>query len=231
MTLCRESGPRNKVFMSSLSARVDCGQDDNHTGSDHMTDQTTTAKPWYKRTWFIVLAVIVVLAAIGRGSKDGPSSTQTAAESTAGSAVTEAPAAAPAEVPKASSVGEKVSAGYFDVTVNSVQKVPCVGSNQFSQKCAGEGNEFLVLDVSLKNTDTEGRMFTDGSIFVTYKGKELEFDDTETILENGYLTLETLNPLTSTRGKIVYKVPAGLDAALYWNPGRSDVRILIAEGS
>ena len=184
---------------------------------DDMTDQMSADKPWYKRMWFIALAVIIVLAALGRGNKDVSSSGSTSAESNAGSVV--------------ATVGEKVAAGYFEVTVNSVLKQSCVGSDEFTRTCAGEGNQFLVLDVSLKNIDNEGRLFLEGSIFVNLNGKELEFDNTETIMEEGYLVLDTLNPLTSIRGKIVYKVPGAVSSAFYWNPGRSDVRILVAEGS
>jgi hypothetical protein len=91
---------------------------------------------------------------------------------------------------------------------------------------AEAGNAFLVLDVTIKNTDTEGRRFVEGSLVVTVAGRQLVFDHTETVVTGtGFLWLETLNPLTTRRGKVVYMIPDRLEGDAYWVPGRDDKRI------
>ena len=135
------------------------------------------------------------------------------------------PASAQAQsVPAAAShIGDSVQTDLFLVTVNGVNE-----SDQVEGTSAGAGNKFVILDVTIKNTDAEGRMFTPGELIAQYQGRELTFDDTETVLADGYLLLETLNPLTTVSGKIVYKVPAELTGPLAWQPGRDDKRISLA---
>ena len=90
---------------------------------------------------------------------------------------------------------------------------------------AGEGNALLLLDVTVRNIDTEGRRFLEGHVVGNHEGRPLLFDHTETVFGEGFLVLVQLNPLTSVRGTIVYKIPAALVGEAYWVPGRDDKRI------
>ena len=124
-------------------------------------------------------------------------------------------------------LGEAVKTRYFEVTVRSCRTLSSVGSGPMASR-AGSGNTYLVLSVTIKNTDTEGRMFIPGRLWATVGGRELEYDNPETVFARGYLVLqETLNPQTSWSGKIAWLVPSDLSGPVHWQPGRSDKRILV----
>lgn len=137
-------------------------------------------------------------------------------------------AAAKAEASKPAGVGEPVSTRYFEVTVNRAYTTPAIG-DEFTGENAGQGNTFLVMNITIKNTDSEARIFNDGSLFVTHQGKELEFDASESVMADGWIVFENLNPLTSVTGNIAFKVPDPLPQPVYWQPGRSEKRILLGE--
>lgn len=142
-----------------------------------------------------------------------------------------AQAAADAEAAKKPArVGEAIRDRYFEVTVNQVSAARQIGSNQFTTKEAGAGNVFLVMNITIKNVDTEARVFADGRLWVTHGGKELEFDASERVLgDEGWIVFENLNPLTTVTGNIAFKVPDPLPRPVYWQPGRGDKRILVVE--
>lgn len=129
---------------------------------------------------------------------------------------------------KPARVGEAVKDRYFEVTVNRVSTASRIG-NEFAGSSAGAGNTFLVMSITIKNVDTEARVFDDGRLWVTHGGKELEFDASETVLDEGWIVFENLNPLTTVTGNIAFKVPDSLPKPIYWQPGRGDKRILILE--
>ena len=118
-------------------------------------------------------------------------------------------------------IGQPVATRYFHITVNGVSE------EMFLDAPAGPGNKFIVLDVTMKNTDTESRLFSEGQLIAVHNGRELTFDKTETILADGFILFEDLNPLTTVHGKIVYKVPEELNGDIYWVPGRDSKRILL----
>lgn len=75
-------------------------------------------------------------------------------------------------------------------------------------------------------------MLIDGELLINYNGKDYTFDKAETILAEGYgLLLEQINPLTTKKTKLVYKVPSELRGSIFWKPGRarSDEIILLGD--
>lgn len=130
-------------------------------------------------------------------------------------------------------IGETLKTDYFDITVNKVELQGEVSTgNEFSDLKPEEGNMYLVINATFKNTDSESRMLVDGSVWINYNGKDYEFDKAETIMAEGYgLMLEQLNPLTSKTTNLVYKIPAEVKGDAYWQPGRSDddERILLGK--
>ena len=123
-------------------------------------------------------------------------------------------------------VGEVVRDAYFEVTVNRVSSADRIG-NEFAGQDAGPGNTFLVMNVTIRNVDSEARFFQDGRLWVTHGGKELEFDASETVLADGWIVFENLNPLTTVTGNVAFKVPSPTPRPIYWQPGRGEKRILV----
>jgi hypothetical protein len=127
-------------------------------------------------------------------------------------------------------VGQTAQTDYFEVTVNKVQLVTKINTgNEFIDEEYNKKNEdnyFLILDVTVKNINTESRYFPNGVLIANYNGKELKYDNAEDII--GYTFMyEQLNPLISKSSKVVYMLPKELAGLLYWIPGRSNVRIVL----
>jgi hypothetical protein len=116
-----------------------------------------------------------------------------------------------------------LSTEYFDVTVNKFKINKSVKTgNMFSDIEPEEGNSFLILNVSFKNTNTESRMLFDGVVIVIMDGKEYKFDKSETVLAEGWsTTLKQINPMTTTTVNLVYKVPSDIRGSIYYQPARN----------
>jgi hypothetical protein len=130
-------------------------------------------------------------------------------------------------------IGQVLKTQYFEITVNKVETSNRVNTgNQFVNKEPEKGNKFLIMDVSMKNIDSESRMLDAGTVIINYNGKDYQFDKAETILLEGWgLLLDQINPLTTKNTKLVYKIPDEITGEAKWNPGRTDSDELINLGT
>lgn len=130
-------------------------------------------------------------------------------------------------------VGEVLQTEYFDIKVNQVNLSDGVNTgNQFADINPENGNMYLIINASFKNTDSESRMLMDGSVWINYNGKTYEFDKTETIMLDGWgLLLEQINPLITKTTNLVYKIPTEIKGPAYWQPGRADSDQIILLGN
>jgi len=123
--------------------------------------------------------------------------------------------------------------GFFDVAVlgNVTRKNVSTG-NRFAEPKPDSSSRFLIIDASFKNTDTESRIPQEGSLFISYNGKEYEYDAVEPITLEGYnIWFRKLNPLITMKTKIVYRIPDEIEGQVYWRPGRnsSDTRLWVGD--
>ncbi len=130
-------------------------------------------------------------------------------------------------------LGETLSTRYFDVIVNKASLQDRVNTgNQFADLKKEDGNQYLILNTTFKNTDGESRMISDGEVIINYNGKDYLFDKSETVMLEGWGTmLDQLNPLTSKTTNLVYKIPSEIKGPAYYRPGRSNKSDLIAIGN
>jgi Domain of unknown function (DUF4352) len=181
--------------------------------------QTPKAKMGLGKKVLIGVGILIgigVIANIGKNKK-GDKNTSSTEQTSTSENKTEEKNAAP-------TIGQTLKTDYFDVTVNKagLQHEISTG-NQFADKTADEGNQFLVFNTTFKNTDKESRMLTKGTVYITYNGKEYEFDKAETIMLEGWgLMLDQINPLTSKTTNLVYKIPKEITGPAYFRPGRAD---------
>ena len=115
--------------------------------------------------------------------------------------------------------------GNFDISVDSCSVGPSVGvKNRYSEPDKWEGSQFVVLDARFKNVDKEGRLPFEGSLIIkTPNGDELRYDNTETIMQEGYgIYFKSVNPLVTLPTKIVYRIPTDIEGEILWEPGRND---------
>ena len=162
-------------------------------------------KPFYKKVWFWVLAVIVV-AAIG-GSLGGE---ETATDTTVAD-TKETTESTPAKEEPAFKVGDVVTVGDMEYTVNGLEVSKSVGPSIMPTEAKGT---FLIVDLTVKNNGNEAVM-VDSSFFKLKEGdKSFEADAAGSMSANqgddGQITnsffLENLNPDIEMQGKIVFDI-------------------------
>jgi hypothetical protein len=117
----------------------------------------------------------------------------------------------------------KATIGYFDVSADKGEYGPTVDTgNRFAEPKKWGGSRFFIVHASFKNMDTESRQPVEGSLFITYNGKEYEYDSVEPITLEGYnIWFRKINPLVTMKTKIVYRIPNEIEGPVYWRPGRN----------
>lgn len=179
-------------------------------------------KKWFKRPWVWILAVIVVIAIASNG---GGGDKQSSAPAEPATAVSSAPAAAPAtqaaaKAPQAAKetqaaqaetragLNQAVGAGDLQYTVTKVQKgVSKVGDQYLNQTAQGQ---YVLVNVSVKNTGTSAMTFTSDYTKLYDKNKvEYSSDSTAEIYANSQSQtfLEQVNPGNTVKGILVFDIP------------------------
>lgn len=127
------------------------------------------------------------------------------------------------EIEKLPTIKDTLLTDYFQIILNKAYVSKTINTgNEFANLKAESGNTFLILNVTFKNIDNESRLFAEGSVFINYNGKLLEFDNTELILDEKWGSfLDQINPLISKTTNLVYKIPDGLEGQFLWEPGRN----------
>lgn len=170
---------------------------------------TKVKKPFYKKWWVWVLAIIIVggLATGGEESTE-PKTDKPAEPAVAGTTDTkkkEEKKEKPAE-PKVAGIGEAVKVGNVVFTVHGTETAKTIGNSALSQNAQGT---YLIVDASVKNEGKES-ITTDSSFFkLKSGGAEYEADATADMYVNDANTmffLQKVNPGNTTRGKIVFDV-------------------------
>jgi hypothetical protein len=129
-------------------------------------------------------------------------------------------------------IGQILQTSYFDVVVNKVSLQSSVKTgNEFADLAREQGNMYLILNVSFKNTDKESRtLISEGSVWINYNNIDYQFDKSETVMLEGWgLFFDQINPLVTKTTNIVYKIPTEIKGPAYWQPGRAkkDQRIFL----
>ena len=216
-------------------------------------ENSTTKSKWYDKNWLVYVLCIVFFpvgfyglyknSSISQGWKVGITITISLiviaqlCNKERGSSTTSNSISVQTEEksdkPNVIGLNQVLHTEYFDVRVNRVSIHDRVKTgNPFADLKPEEGNMYLIINTSFKNTDKESRMLIDGSVWITYNNKEYEFDKSETIMLEGWgLLLDQINPLTTKTTNLVYKIPAEIKGPAYWQPGRSEnsQRIFLGE--
>ncbi|WP_404427333.1 DUF4352 domain-containing protein [Ureibacillus chungkukjangi] len=177
-------------------------------------------KPFYKRWWFIVLAIIVILGAIGSMSDDTEqvdTDTTTPTNEQATEKETEKPKEETAQEAKEEvneetvGKGTPLEVGDVTFTLNDAQLADQVGPSVLPTTASGK---YLVLDVTLKNNGNEA-ITVDSSFFKLTRGeKTYESDSAASMsanqgedgtIQNSFF-LQEVNPDMEITGKVVFDV-------------------------
>lgn len=113
--------------------------------------------------------------------------------------------------------------GYFNVKINScsISDLP-VTKKPYTEPKQWPGSRFVVIDAEFKNMDSEGRLPMEGALIVKHEGRELRYDTTETIMQEGFgIYFKSVNPLVTMPTKIVYRIPDEVKGEVSWEPARN----------
>ncbi|MGE6659265.1 hypothetical protein ACQKEK_00770 [Pseudomonas sp. NPDC077408] len=113
---------------------------------------------------------------------------------------------------------------HFNIGIKncSVSKMVGTGSS-FSEPEHWDGSQFVIIDATLKNEDSEGRLPFEGELVIKQpNGKMLRYDHSETVMADGYgIGLRPVNPFVTMPTKIVYRIPSDITGEVLWQPGRN----------
>jgi len=162
-------------------------------------------KPFYKKWWFIVLVIIILFAAFSGGGEEDTASPSNEATETSETASSEA-----TEEEKTFTVGDVVTVGDLDYTVNSVETTKSVGPSAFPTEAQ---DTFLVIDLTVKNNGNEAVMIDTSNFKLINGEKSFDADESGSISANqdsegnstGFF-LENLNPDVELQGNIAFDV-------------------------
>lgn len=158
-------------------------------------------KPFYKKVWFWVLAIIVVIIIANMGGEETPTSETANTASTTENKKAEKKAPAKEEV---FGIGDVVKVGDVEFTINSTSTAKNVGG-EYGINSQGT---FLLMDVTVKNVGNES-MTTDSSFFQLKLGdKTFDADGSVSIYgnEDTNFFLESVNPDLSATGVVGFDV-------------------------
>lgn len=162
-----------------------------------------TKKPFFKKTWFLVLAGLTVIAIIGSaisGGKGSGSTSGTAAdagEATAdGAASGDTAAAAPDNSDADAGIGQPAADGKFSFVVNGVDCSQTeIGNQYFNTTAQGQ---FCVVDLTVSNVgDKPQSFFGDNASLFNAQGQEFSADSEAAVyMENADSLYEEINRAT-----------------------------------
>lgn len=152
-------------------------------------------KPFYKRWWFIVLAIFIVVGIIGQlgGSGDNESKKT---------------ASAPEEKveEKDYKIGDTIDMENFTIVANSKSKTKEITDESgYLSTEPNEGSSFYIVNITIKNKSNDPKTLSNNSFIL--KNGEKSYVSTTDILSDDSITFDTLNPDETKTGNIVFTVP------------------------
>ncbi|KAF0207116.1 MAG: DUF4352 domain-containing protein [Actinomycetota bacterium] len=166
-------------------------------------------KPFYKKVWFWILAILVlsVIASSGGGGTKSTDTAKTPASSESTSTTSaEKPAAAPAE--KIAKIGDALKVGDLVFTV-----VDAKATKQLKSPLGNKTGNWMVVTVTVKNESKEA-VTIDSSYFKLLEGDGTAYEtDSDNIMyldaEQSFF-LEKINPKLEKQGKVLFAIPEGV---------------------
>ena len=177
-------------------------------------------KPFFTKTWFIVLAGLllfgIIASAVSGGGKDASSTSAssgaiapTARPTASAPATPRAKKVVPAPAPVKIGIGQPARDGKFEFVVN---RVDCgtkqIGGQYFNTKAQGQ---FCIVDLTIKNIGNEPQSFFGANAtLINAQGQQFSASSEAAIyLPNSSSLYEEINPGNTLNSKVVFDVPVG----------------------
>lgn len=152
-------------------------------------------KPFYKRWWFIALAIFIVVGTIGKLGGSGDNEPQKTAS-------------APEEKveEKNFKIGDTIDMENFTIVANSKSKAKEITDESgYLSTEPNEGSSFYIVNITIKNKSNDPKTLSNNSFIL--KNGEKSYVSTTDILSDDSITFDTLNPDETKTGNIVFTVP------------------------
>jgi hypothetical protein len=167
-------------------------------------------KPFYKKAWFLILAVIAIIAiAVPKGGSSDDSASSGSAGA-AGDSPAAAAAAGDAADDAAVGIGQPALDGDFQFVVNGVDCSQTeIGDQYLSTQAQGQ---FCIVDLTINNIGSEAQsFFGENATLLNAQGQEFSADTEATFyLDDAASLYEEVNPGNTLNSKVVFDVPAGM---------------------
>lgn len=190
-------------------------------------------KPWYKRTWVIVLGVLILISIVaGGGSESGDDDSADNAEQAVQNApppppppgsedepAAEGPPPPPAETCGSRATdectphvgfGETVRVDAMIWRIESVRVAQTLGDQQYGLGAKADG-AFVIVKLRVRSDKDESATLSDDAIKLETNGNTYDPDSDGTIAAIGAgdepFFLETVGPDSTERGTVVFDVP------------------------
>lgn len=161
----------------------------------------------------IIAVVLLVIFIISRMNNE-PDTNNTTTTKTASSATTPRPTATPrpTPAPTPSFTEYTDSAGIWEITVNDFSYKNSISVGLLREYRSEDGSKYCVINLTVKNIGKEAATFLPyiswgDEAVAKIKWKDYEYIRSELLFVNDTLSSETLNPLVSTTGDIVFELP------------------------
>lgn len=162
------------------------------------------------KKWQIALIVILAIGAIGgiAGGKDKGEEPKKDEDKVADSKPKEEEKKEEEpkkeEEEKAYTIGDVVTVGDVEYTVNSISSTETIGNEYLNKKAQ---NMFLVVDITIKNNATKVLMVSDSFFNLENGEKEYKSDSGSAIyLADESIILKEINPDASLTGKVLFDI-------------------------
>lgn len=171
--------------------------------------ETKEKKPFYKKKWFIILAILLLIGVVSSfgnsGEKDGKKTNETS-NSTVETEKSNDDATKTEDEDKEiiGKVGQPISIGDIKYKVKSVRTSASVGSSMIGSSTAK--GKYIIIDLSIKNNGKEPLSVTSLFFKLKLNDKEFETDSTAEIYLDNAMIFDTLNPDSTMSGTIVFDV-------------------------
>lgn len=161
--------------------------------------------PVYKRPWFVVLMVVLVIAIISSLSGESKSDDKKSNDSQQTASEQKSKDKSKKEEKKSYGIGQTVPVGDVEYKINSKKTVKRVGSKYFGKDADGV---YLILNVSIKNNGKKPLTVSD-SFFKLLKGDTEYGPDSSAGIyanENADFFYKEVNPGNVLTGNVVFDV-------------------------
>lgn len=176
-----------------------------------------------KKTFFAILLASLVLvsgaACTATGEPSSSSSPSSSSNELAEATPDPTPEVTPEPTPEAQEVfstGSEIALGDWAITVTGMDFAPTIPNGDYMEFTPEEGNQFLVVHISITNNGKESDTFLpsfsingDVTTRVLY-GDGYEFSSTSLLGYDKEMHDSALNPLSSKEGDIAFDVPQTL---------------------